>query len=142
MGPAFEGEAIRKGDMYVEFGGPKNTGYELVEMVGENEIEDGKIEVIGPEIDDVAEGSSLPPVGIVVKIFGRKMQKDFEGFLNGVSTTLLTTVKACGIWLSGTLSGCESVKMLRPRASSSIISVSCLSPSIKMSSRLSLTACR
>lgn len=80
VGPAFEGEAIRKGDMYVEFGGPKNTGFELVEMVGEGDIEDGKIEVIGPEIDDVDEGASLP-VGLVVKIFGRKMQKDFEGVL-------------------------------------------------------------
>ena len=80
VGPAFEGEAIRKGDMHVEFGGPKNTGYELVKMVGEDEIEDGKIEVIGPEIDDIEEGASLP-IGLVTKIFGRKMQEDFEGVL-------------------------------------------------------------
>ena len=80
VGPAFEGEVIRKGDMRIEFGGGRTPAFELVEMVGEEEIEDGKIEVIGPELDDVPEGGSLP-LGIVVKIFGRKMQKDFEGVL-------------------------------------------------------------
>jgi len=80
IGPAFEGEVIRKADAYVEFGGGKSTAFELVKMVGPDEIEDGKITVIGPEIDDVEEGSVLP-IGIYVKIYGRKMQKDFEGVL-------------------------------------------------------------
>ncbi len=80
VGPAFEGEVIRKNDMRIEFGGGRTTAFELVEMVGEDEIEDGKIEVIGPELDDVKEGGSLP-LGIVVKIFGHKMQQDFEGVL-------------------------------------------------------------
>ncbi len=80
VGPAFEGEVIRKGDMRVEFGGGRTTAFELVEMVEEDQIEDGKIEVIGPEIDDVEEGKSLP-LGLVVKIFGRKMQEDFESVL-------------------------------------------------------------
>ncbi len=80
VGPAFEGEVIRKGDMHVEFGGPKNIGFELVEMVDENEVEDGRIDVIGPEMDEMEEGSSMP-IGLVVKIFGRKMQEDFEGVL-------------------------------------------------------------
>ncbi len=80
VGPAFEGEVIRKGDMRVEFGGSKTTAFELVEMVGEDEIEDGKIEVIGPEIDETEEGGALP-LGIMVKIFGRKMQEDFESVL-------------------------------------------------------------
>jgi len=56
VGPAFEGEVIRKGDMRIEFGGGRTTAFELVEMVGEDEIEDGKIEVIGPEIDEAPEG--------------------------------------------------------------------------------------
>ena len=80
VGPAFEGEVIRKGDMRVEFGGSKTTAFELVEMVGEDEIEDGKIDVIGPEIDETEEGGALP-LGIMVKIFGRKMQEDFESVL-------------------------------------------------------------
>ncbi len=80
VGPAFEGEVIRKGDMRIEFGGGRTTAFELVEMVSEDEIEDGKIEVIGPEIDDIEEGGSLA-LGIMVKIFGHKMQEDFEGVL-------------------------------------------------------------
>ncbi|MCR3921047.1 MAG: acetyl-CoA decarbonylase/synthase complex subunit alpha/beta [Firmicutes bacterium] len=80
IGPAFEGETIRKGDMYVEMGGGRSTAFELVEMVGEDEIEDGKVTVIGPEIDHFKEGDRLP-LGIMVKIYGRKMQDDFESVL-------------------------------------------------------------
>ncbi len=80
IGPAFEGEVIRRADAYVEFGGGKAPGYELVKMVGPDEIEDGRITVVGPEIDDVEEGAILP-IGINIKIYGRKMQSDFEGVL-------------------------------------------------------------
>ncbi|MCR4434783.1 MAG: acetyl-CoA decarbonylase/synthase complex subunit alpha/beta [Clostridiales bacterium] len=80
IGPAFEGETIRKGDTYVEFGGGRTPGFELVKMVGPDEIEDGKITVYGPEIDEVEEGGKLP-LGTVVKIYGRKMQEDFESVL-------------------------------------------------------------
>ncbi len=80
VGPAFEGETIRKGDMYVEMGGNRTTAFELVRSVGPDDIEDGKIEVIGPNIDDIEEGAKLP-LGIMVDIYGRKMQDDFEGVL-------------------------------------------------------------
>ena len=80
IGPAFEGETIRRADAYVEFGGGKATGFELVKMVGADEIEDGKITVVGPEIDDVQEGAILP-IGLYIKIYGRKMQTDFESVL-------------------------------------------------------------
>lgn len=80
VGPAFEGESIRKKDMYVEFGGTKTPGFELVRMVGEDEIEDGKITVVGPDIDSVQPGSRMP-IGIVLDVYGRKMQEDFEPVL-------------------------------------------------------------
>ncbi|MDR3588125.1 MAG: acetyl-CoA decarbonylase/synthase complex subunit alpha/beta [Negativicutes bacterium] len=80
VGPAFEGETIRRADSYLEFGGGKTTAFELVRMVGAEEIEDGKITVIGPEITDVNAGDRLP-LGIMVDIYGRKMQDDFEGVL-------------------------------------------------------------
>ena len=41
-----------------------------------NEIEDGKIEVIGPDIPDIKPGSKLP-FAIFVELAGRKMQEDF-----------------------------------------------------------------
>jgi acetyl-CoA synthase len=80
FGPAFEGETIRKNQMYVEMGGGRTPSFELVRSVNDDEIEDGKIEVVGPELDEIEEGSKLP-FGIMVDIYGRKMQEEFEGVL-------------------------------------------------------------
>ena len=79
VAPAFE-EAIRRRDMYLEFGGGRTSSFELVRMVSEDEIEDGKIEVIGPDIDEIEEGSAIS-AGLDIKIYGRKMQVDFEAVL-------------------------------------------------------------
>jgi len=79
-GPAFEGETIRKNEMYAEFGGGRSPAFELVQMVKEEEISDGKVTLIGPDLNEVPEGGRLP-LGLVVKIYGRKMQEDFEGVL-------------------------------------------------------------
>ncbi|SCM81371.1 Carbon monoxide dehydrogenase/acetyl-CoA synthase subunit alpha [uncultured Sporomusa sp.] len=80
VGPAFEGETIRKKEAWVEFGGGRSPGFELVRMADADHVEDGKIEVVGPEIDEMPEGSVFP-LGIIVDIYGRKMQEDFEGVL-------------------------------------------------------------
>lgn len=80
IGPAFEGETIRKADAYVEMGGGRSEAFELVQMVDADHIEDGKITVIGPEISDFQAGNKVP-FGLLVKIYGRKMQKDFESVL-------------------------------------------------------------
>lgn len=80
VGPAFEGETIRKKEAWVEFGGGRSPGFELVRMADADQVEDGKIEVVGPEIDEMPEGSVFP-LGIMVDIYGRKMQEDFEGVL-------------------------------------------------------------
>lgn len=77
---AFEGERVRKEQMYVQFGGKYTTAFEYVRMKKLDEVQDGKIEMLGPEIDDVKEGEALP-LGILVEVAGRKMQKDFEPIL-------------------------------------------------------------
>ncbi len=79
-GPAFEGERVRKDDLYLEMGGGKTQCTELCKMAEMNEIEDGKIELIGPDITDVKKGDRLP-LGIYVQVAGRKMQPDFEPIL-------------------------------------------------------------
>ncbi|HDM10312.1 MAG TPA: CO dehydrogenase/CO-methylating acetyl-CoA synthase complex subunit beta [Desulfobacteraceae bacterium] len=79
-GPAFEGERVRKDDLYLEMGGGKTQCTELCKMAEMNEIEDGKVEVIGPDVNDVKEGDKLP-LGIYVQVAGRKMQSDFEPIL-------------------------------------------------------------
>jgi len=78
--PAFEGERIRKEEMQCEFGGPKGLGLEWVTSKGTAEVQDGKVEVIGPEIDEVEEGSVVP-LAVCVEVSGRKMQPDFEPIL-------------------------------------------------------------
>jgi acetyl-CoA synthase len=80
VAPAFEGEAIRKKDMYFEFGGARTPSWELVQMVSEDEIEDGKVEVVGIDVDQIEEGAAIS-CGIKIKIYGRKMQEDFESVL-------------------------------------------------------------
>ncbi len=79
-GPAFEGERVRKDDLYLEMGGGKTQCTELCKMAEMNEIEDGKVEVIGPDVKDIKEGDKLP-LGIYVQVAGRKMQPDFEPIL-------------------------------------------------------------
>jgi len=77
---AFEGERVRKEQMYAQFGGKYSNAFEYVKMADAAKIEDGKIEVIGPELDEIEEGGALP-LGIFVEAAGRKMQKDFEPIL-------------------------------------------------------------
>ncbi len=91
-GSAFEGEVVRKKDMRVEFGGKYSRAFEYLRMVDMDEVEDGKIEVVGPPIEDVAAGAAMD-LGIVIEVAGRKMQTDFEPvlerqihyFVNGAS---------------------------------------------------------
>jgi len=78
--PAFEGERIRKDDMYLEMGGQKTDAFEFVTTKDTSEVEDGKVEVIGPDIEEIEEGGRLP-IGTWVEVSGRKMQTDFEPIL-------------------------------------------------------------
>ena len=80
FGAGFEGERVRKEDMYVQFGGKYTDGFELLKMRPMGEIEDGKIEVIGPEIEDMQEGEAYP-LGICAEVAGRQFQEDFESVL-------------------------------------------------------------
>jgi len=57
---AFEGERVRREDMHVEFGGKYSTAFEYLRMRELDDIEDGKIELIGPDIDTAQEGSAMP----------------------------------------------------------------------------------
>ncbi|RPJ18128.1 MAG: CO dehydrogenase/CO-methylating acetyl-CoA synthase complex subunit beta [Desulfobacteraceae bacterium] len=80
FGPAYEGERVRGADLFCQMGGGKTQATELVKLAQMNEIEDGKVEVIGPDIKDVKAGESFP-LGIYVQIAGREFQADFEPIL-------------------------------------------------------------
>jgi len=79
-GPAFEGERVRKDDLYLEIGGGRTQAVELVQRADMNAVEDGQIELHGPDITDVKKGDRLP-LAIVVEVAGRKFQEDFEPIL-------------------------------------------------------------
>ncbi len=80
FGPAFEGERVRGEDIYLETGGGRTPMVEWVTSKRMEDVEDGKIEVIGPELTDVEAGSQLP-LAIVVEVAGRNMQEDYEPIL-------------------------------------------------------------
>ncbi len=91
-GSAFEGEVVRKNDMRVEFGGKHSRCFEYLYMAPNDEVVDGKVEVIGPTFDHI-EPQGHMDMGIIVKVAGRQMQEDFEPvlerqihyFINGAS---------------------------------------------------------
>ncbi|HLE02399.1 MAG TPA: acetyl-CoA decarbonylase/synthase complex subunit alpha/beta [Dehalococcoidia bacterium] len=78
-GPAFEGEVVRKENLSHEFGGKGGVCFEWLTMKDMDEVEDGKITVVGPDIDSLPPGKV--PLGIVVEVAGRKMNTDFEPVL-------------------------------------------------------------
>ncbi|UCC98505.1 MAG: CO dehydrogenase/CO-methylating acetyl-CoA synthase complex subunit beta [Phycisphaerales bacterium] len=98
VSPAFEGERIRKEDMQSEFGGQRTPAFEWLRMRDISDVEDGTVEVIGPDIDSLEEGGKLP-LGIIVEAAGRKMQEDFEPVLERQIHTFLN--EAQGIWHMG-----------------------------------------
>ena len=77
---AFEGEIIRRGDMQVEVDGSRVDCFELVQTKEASEIEDHKIEVIGPEIDEIPVGSKIS-LSYTVEVAGKAMQADFESVM-------------------------------------------------------------
>ena len=74
---AFEGEIIRKGDMQVEVDGSRKDCFELVVTKDASEIEDHKITVDGPEMDEIPVGSKVS-LSYTVEVAGKSMQPDFE----------------------------------------------------------------
>ncbi|MBN1542593.1 CO dehydrogenase/CO-methylating acetyl-CoA synthase complex subunit beta [candidate division KSB1 bacterium] len=97
-GPAFEGERIRKSDVQAEFGGNRTPAFEFVTSVELDEIDDGDIRIIGPDIDAIEPGSALP-LAIWVEVAGRKMQTDFEPILERQIHHLINGAE--GIWHMG-----------------------------------------
>ncbi|MEM2906002.1 MAG: CO dehydrogenase/CO-methylating acetyl-CoA synthase complex subunit beta [Candidatus Bathyarchaeia archaeon] len=81
IGPQFEGQRIRRPEMYVEFGGPQaEHKFELFLAASMDEVEDGKVEVVGPDISEMKPEGTYS-IGIIAKVAGAKVEKDLEGVL-------------------------------------------------------------
>jgi len=79
-GPAFEGERVRGDDIFLECGGGRTPMVEWVTSKRMDEIEDGNVEIIGPEVTDIEAGAQLP-MAIVVEVAGRGFEEDYEPIL-------------------------------------------------------------
>jgi len=81
VGVIYEGERIRKPDMYVEFGGPDvEKKFELVKVKGLDNVDDGKITVVGHDIKDLKLGGSYP-FGIYIEVAGKQLEPELEGVI-------------------------------------------------------------
>jgi acetyl-CoA decarbonylase/synthase complex subunit beta len=81
VGIIYEGERIRRNDMQVELGGPSvKEKFELAKVKPLDEIEDGKITIIGPDIKDMKEGG-IYPLGILVEAGGATIDQGLEGVI-------------------------------------------------------------
>jgi len=98
-GPAFEGERIRKEDMFIEFGGARTPSFEWVRQREMEEIEDGKVTIVGNNWQEKYEQGGKMPLGIVIDVAGRKMQKDFESVIERKVHHNIN--EAQGIWHMG-----------------------------------------
>jgi acetyl-CoA decarbonylase/synthase complex subunit beta len=81
VGVIYEGERIRRKEMYVELGGPDvKEKFELARVKKPKEIEDGKITIIGPDLKDM-EPDKAYPFGILIEVSGPKLEPELEGVI-------------------------------------------------------------
>jgi acetyl-CoA decarbonylase/synthase complex subunit beta len=78
VGVIYEGERIRWANTYTELGGPhEEYKFELVRVRASDEVEDGKISIIGPDLKDLEKRSH--PFGILIEVAGKEVEEDLEG---------------------------------------------------------------
>ncbi|UCE44578.1 MAG: CO dehydrogenase/CO-methylating acetyl-CoA synthase complex subunit beta [Candidatus Bathyarchaeota archaeon] len=82
VGVIYEGERIRGEELQVELGGPKcDYKFELVRAKSMDEVEDGKITIIGPDIKDMKEGTRYQTLGIYIEVAGKEVEEELEGVI-------------------------------------------------------------
>ncbi len=91
ISPAHEGERIRKGDMFVEFG-RKAPAFELVVAVDEDKVEDMKVTFIGKDIKELEEGKTYP-LGIIYYVAG--VERDLESVLERRNHEFMNYIEGC-----------------------------------------------
>jgi acetyl-CoA decarbonylase/synthase complex subunit beta len=81
VGVIYEGQRIRRNDMYVELGGPDvKEKFELTRVKKQEEVEDGKVTIEGPDLKEMEEGKAYP-IGILIEVSGTKLEPELEGVI-------------------------------------------------------------
>ncbi len=99
FGPAFEGERVRKEDTHIEFGGQRTPAFEWLRTAELGAVEDGRVIIAGAGAEAQYRQGGQLPLGIVVEVAGKKMQKDFEPVLERKIHYFIN--EAQGIWHMG-----------------------------------------
>ncbi|NQE45939.1 Acetyl-CoA decarbonylase/synthase complex subunit beta [ANME-1 cluster archaeon GoMg2] len=81
LNPMYEGERVRKGNMYAELGGHDKPGFELVLFEPDSEkVKDGEVTLIGPDIGEMEEGSNYA-YAMIYTVCGEQIEKDLEAVI-------------------------------------------------------------
>ena len=81
IGVVYEGERIRKQTMYVELGGPQvKEKFEILRVKKPEEVHDGEVKVLGPDLSEMAVGGAIP-FGICVEVAGAQLEGDMEAVM-------------------------------------------------------------
>jgi len=81
VGVIYEGERIRWSDAQVELGGPREKHkFELVKARKLDEVEDGKVNIVGPDLKDLEPQKSYS-FGILVEVAGKNVEEELEGVI-------------------------------------------------------------
>ncbi len=99
VGPQYEGETVRKGEFQVELGGPRAKGFELLVVKEMGEVEDGNITVIGPDLNEMEQGSTHP-FALLIEIAGEELEKDMEPVMERRCHMYTNYME--GVWHTGT----------------------------------------
>ena len=81
LNPMYEGERVRKTNMYVELGGQDKPGFELVLFEPDSEkVKDDEVSLIGPDLDEMEEGGSYA-YAMIYTVYGEQIEKDLEAVI-------------------------------------------------------------
>ena len=101
IGPRHIGGHIRKGEWYVELGGPRHEyiSYNMIEVVEDpNEVHDGRMELIGPELNELPPETSVP-FAFDMKVWGKALTDAHTEYLDRMSSAGIANVE--GVMLQG-----------------------------------------
>ena len=96
---------VKKADMQIELGGPK-WDYKMFSIFYIEEdpekVKDGEVKLIGPDISEVAPGTSVPG-GFTIRIYGKTLTQEHQGYVSRQIGTALQGIE--GFMLFGTPDG-------------------------------------
>jgi len=81
INPMYEGERVRKAGLYAELGGQNKPGFELVLFEPDPEqIKDGEVSLIGPDLEEMEEGGNYA-YAMIYRVCGELIEKDLEAVI-------------------------------------------------------------